>query len=141
MLVWLDPSLLFHAQVAFSSSLQPREGAPGKFLLSWHEPVPHISSFTPGAAGGGRQGEVEGGGLGGIFQLFFLSHFVYPLLGFEGVCKHLGGLYLVWVLPEIPGSFVQLSTRTKPAAPRAGSASGFSKNKLCIPTRPPLTLP
>lgn len=37
------------------------------------------------------RGEAEGRGLGGVFHFFFFPHFVYALLGFGGVCKHLGG--------------------------------------------------
>lgn len=83
MLVWLDRSLLFHAQVAFPSSLQPREGVPGEFLIFWHERVPQIFSFTPGAAAleVGR-GEAEGRGLEGIFHLFFPFPFCLSLAGF-----------------------------------------------------------
>lgn len=134
---WIPPSFST-LRLPFPPLRSPGRRFPGKFLIFWHQTIPQIPSSIPGAAAleVGR-GEAEGRGFGGMVFPYFFSPFpilFIPCWVFEGVCKHLwGDLHLVWVLPEIPGSFVQLSVRTKPAAPLAGSASGFSKNKLCIP--------
>lgn len=81
LLVWLDPSLLFHAQVAFSSSPQPREE------ISWEIPdflasnnSPNSLLYPRSSSAGGRQGRGGGERLwGNGFSIFFFSPFPFCL--------------------------------------------------------------